>query len=84
MAKIGLAKADHVVCRRAQSAGSVPGEDRPARRILTCAVMSLCQALLLFRRGPQASCRPCPERLENLGIYLFFPGFAGRGRDQVT
>ena len=83
MAKIGFAKADHVVCRRAQSAGSVPGEDRPARRILACAVMSLCQALLLFRRGPQRRVGHA-QRLENLGIHLIFPGFAGRGRDQVT
>src|SRR5438094_9245419 len=52
MAKIGLAKAHHVLCGRAQSAGSVPGEDRPARRILACTAMSLCQALLLFRRRP--------------------------------
>jgi hypothetical protein len=83
MAEIGLAKADHVLCRRAQTAGSVPGEDRPARRILACAVMSLCQALLLFRRGPQRRVGHA-QRLENLGIHLIFPGFAGRGRDQIT
>jgi hypothetical protein len=83
MAEIGLAETDHVVCGRAQSAGSVPGVDRPAWRILASAVMSLCQALLLFGHGPQR-CVVHAKQLQNLGLYLIFPGLAGRGRDQIT
>ena len=45
--------------------------------------MSLCQALPLFRRGPQRHVGH-PQRLEDLRIHLIFPGFAARGRDQVA
>src|SRR5436190_8573683 len=41
------------------------------------------RAFLLFRRGSQRRVNHA-QRLENFGIHLIFPGFAGRRRDQVA